>query len=147
MIKKIIQTFIYVIAGITISAAMFITLLIPDARLTYHILWQIIGMAAVCACGNIIFYSQNEISKRQMLLRIIFHFLYINFVVWGGAYLWEWLRPGLLLEGLVMLLLITVVYAVIMIVTFRREERTAKDLNIRLRKYNITKKESEEDIK
>jgi len=136
MLKSVLQTFIYVTAGITISAAIFTSLFVQGFVLSSDLLWQIIGMAAVCATGNFVYYSKKELSKRQMAFRIICHYLYINLLVFVGAFLWEWIRPGILREVLVMLLLIAVVYAIVTIVSFQKEERTAKDLNLMLRKNN-----------
>jgi hypothetical protein len=142
-LKKIMFTFIYILAGITISASIFITIFIPDILFSIHLLWQIIGMSAVCSCGNFIYLSRNDLGKQQMKLRIILHYLYINVVVLTGAFLWEWLIPGYTIQILVMFLLIAAVYSAITIITFRQEERTAEKLNIRLRKMNSAEAEKE----
>lgn len=133
-IKKMIQTFAYTVAGITISTALFITIFAPKLPLNILLLWQVILMSAICAVGNLIYYSRKVPSKNQMILRIICHYFYINFVVFGGAFLWNWLTPGLIPEILVMLLLVAVVYAIITVVCFRQEEIIAYNLNRQLRK-------------
>lgn len=145
MIRKMLQVFIYSIAGTTIGATIFITIFKPEALLSYYLLWQIISISALCACGNLIYHSKCEISKRQMMFRMIFHFLYINLVVVGGAYLFGWFQPEQVTEGAAIFILNAVVYTNIMRATFRQEEKTAKDLNLRLRKYQSTKNETEED--
>lgn len=143
--KKIIQTFAYTVAGITISTALFITIFLPKIALDVMLMWQIIVMSAICAMGNLIYHTRKALSKKQMIVRIICHYLYINFIVFGGALLWEWLTPGLIPEFLVMLLLVAVVYAIITIVCFHQEEKTAKNLNRQLHKH-FPELEEEDEI-
>ncbi|MDF2943136.1 MAG: hypothetical protein K0S01_1994 [Herbinix sp.] len=138
IIKKVFLTFIYVIAGITISAAIFITLFVQGFVLSGNLLWQIIGMAAICSMGNFIYYSKRELSKPKMIIRIICHYLYINVIVLGGAIYWKWLQPEFVWQVIAMLILIIMVYAVVTIVSFRREARTAQVLNMMLKKNEFT---------
>lgn len=133
-IKRIIQTFAYTMAGTTISTAVFITLFVPELTFPIILIWEIIAMSAVCSLGNFIYYYKEVVSKKQMKIRILCHYLYINMVVFGGAFLWGWLTPGLITEFLVMLVLIAVVYVVIMIAIFRQEEKMAENINRQLRK-------------
>lgn len=139
LIKKTLQIFVYVTAGITINAAIFISLFTPDANLSKAILWQIIIMAATCACGNIIFISRKEISKRNMKIRHGFHYLYINIVVFSEAILFQWIRTKEIPEDLFMFFLILIVYVSVMTVMFFQEEKIAKTLNDRLKKINTSK--------
>jgi hypothetical protein len=64
-------------------------------------------------------------------------------VVMGGAYLMGWYMPEVPLQGLAILVLIAGVYGGVMFVIFQQQERTAKDLNNRLRKYQGKKNEEE----
>ncbi len=141
LVKSIAQTFIYIMAGITINSAIFIEIFVPGATISSDLLWQIIGMSAVCSLGNIFYYSKKEPSKQHMKLRIICHYLYVNVVVSSGAYLMDWFSSGLIPQFPVMLLMIAVVYIIIMVFTSRKEEKTAENLNKRLRKYYPSEEE------
>ena len=143
-IKRLIQTFVYVVAGIIISAALFITIFIPKAELDVALLWEIIAMSAICTLGNFFYFIKKTVTKKQMISRIICHYIYINLVVFTGGYLWGWLTPGLIPEFLVMLLLITSVYAIVMIAIFREEEKMAEKFNRQLRKYYPEQEEGED---
>lgn len=126
------QTFSYITAGMTISAAIFITVLLPGLEFTISLLWEIIAIAAVCTLGNLIYYKEM-LSKGQMRFRIICHYSYINLVVFTGALLCGWVTPGILPQFLVMLLLVAVVYATITFVIFRKEMKVADTINQELR--------------
>jgi hypothetical protein len=143
-LKKLINTFAYVIAGTTLCTALFITIFVPGLALHISLLWEMIAVSAVCSLGNFIYYYKKVLSKRQMRFRIICHYLYINAVVMGSGYLFEWMTPGLIIEFLVMLLLIAVVYVIIAMVTFRQEAKVADILNRQLRKQFPQQEEEEE---
>ncbi|MHB8128207.1 MAG: DUF3021 family protein [Mobilitalea sp.] len=139
-IKSTVQTFFYILAGVTISSAIFITIFIPNITFSIDLLWQFIIMAAVCSFGNFIFLSKSELSKKQMKIRTICHYLFVNIVVLGGAFLWKWLTSGIP-QIIVMFLLIAIVYASITIGTFRKEEKIAENLNRRLHKIYSSEEE------
>lgn len=133
-IKNIIQTFCYVMAGATINTAIFITVFNRDLSLTVDILWQIIVLAAICSLGNLIYYYQRDLSKRQMKIRIVCHYIYINIVMIGGGFLCDWLSIDYLPEIAVMFVMVAAVYIIIMTVNFHQEEKIAENLNRQLRK-------------
>lgn len=135
-IKGIIKTFIYVLSGIVISAAVFISIVIPEAQLDVRILWQIIIMAAVCTLGSTIYYSKWEYSKRQMKIRIVIHYLYTNLVVLGGAILWDWIDAQVIAEVIFLMFLVAVVFIGVCLVMSRKEEKVAEILNQQLSKFH-----------
>ncbi len=132
--KRMLNTFAYILAGYTLNCAIFITIFVPELEFHISLLWQAIALSAVCTLGNFIYYCKSILNKKQMRVRIIFHFLYINAVVVGGAILFDWITPGLNLQLLVLLLLIVALYAIITVVSFRQEKKIAEDLNRQLRK-------------
>ncbi len=144
ILKRIIKTFSNVVTGSLISAALFITIFVPKVKLDVALLWEIIVIAAVCSLGTFILYYKRTLTKKQMKIRIICHYLYINIIVLSGGLFWEWFTPGLFPELLVMLLLIAVVYAIIMLTTFHMEEKMAEKLNQQLHKFYPEQEEGED---
>jgi uncharacterized membrane protein YfcA len=144
-IKNILITFVLVFAGITISSALFITLFYPGVEISIVLLWEILIMSAVSSLGNLFFWSKYEISKNQMRIRQIIHYIYINVIVLAGAFLWKWITPGFLTQLIVMLVLIAAVYAGVMYFNLKKEKKVAEDLNQRLSQINT--EEAEEEAK
>jgi hypothetical protein len=143
-LKNIFQTFVYVLAGITVCAAIFISIFVRDISISIMILWQIIAMAAVCTFGNGFYYHSAVLSKKQMKIRVICHYLYINLVVFAGAIMWDWITPGMIPEFVALLLQVAVVYAAVMIANFHQQEKVADKFNQRLRKIYPRKEEKED---
>jgi len=130
------QVFIYVTAGNTIGAAVFLTLFRRDYLFSYEFLWQFIVIAAACAVGNLIFFSGKELSKKQMKIRCVIHYLYNSLAVVGGAFLFGWIAPGQTRYIIFMFIIFTVVFICIRTAMFKNEKKIAEDLNKKLRKYN-----------
>lgn len=143
-LKRYLLTFVLVLAGITISSTIFITIFYPDLHNIIALLWQIITLAGVCTLGNLIFYSKKEISKGQMKVRMILHYSYIILINMSAALFFQWISPGFLMGHIVMFVLITVNYFAVMMVNIQRQEKTAENMNRLLRKLHTKEKEEEE---
>lgn len=140
-LNKYLRTFFLVLSGCTISSTIFITIFVRDLEFNVVLLWEIIVMAAICTLGNLIYFSRSEISKKQMKVRMILHYFYINTVVLGCAFLFGWIAAGYFVQFLVILILIAAVYFGVMSVNFQKEEKAAENMNKVLRKLNLEEKE------
>ncbi len=142
-LKLIGRTFIYILAGSTISTAIFITIFLPEVELDVSLLWQVILMSIISATGSLIFESKKEIGKKQMKLRQTVHFIYTIFIVFGIAILCGWVDVSKIVQIIALLLMISSVYTSVCIVMFKRSEKEAEDMNQRLR--TIYPEEEKED--
>lgn len=132
-VKKIIQTFFYVLSGSIISTAVFMTIFLRDLYFNVEVIWQVILMAAITSLGTLIYRSKKEISKKRMRLRLIIHYTYINVVVLGCAVLWEWVNIHRISQIITMVLLVGGVYFSVTTAMFNNEKRIAENINQRLR--------------
>jgi membrane-associated HD superfamily phosphohydrolase len=99
-------------------------------------------MSAITSCGILFFYSKREISKKQMKVRLVLHYTYINVIVLGVAILCHWIDPTNLVQVVSMIFLVAAVYISVNLAMFNHEKRTADHINQRLRsKYPDEKKE------
>ena len=135
-LKDIFRVFIYVTAGNTIGAAIFLTLFNHDFLFSYEFLWEFISIAAVCALGNMIFWSRREISKKQIKIRLVIHYVYDGLIVLGGAFLYGWVEIEDSWHILFLFFLYTAVYICITLTMFKNDKKTAQDMNSQLSKYN-----------
>ncbi len=133
ILKGIGRVFIFVVAGITICTAIFLTIFNRGAVLSYYLLWQIISLAAICSMGNLIYYSKHDLNRKKLKVREVCHFLYINTVVFTSAYLYHWIQPGFFLEWILMFALIVMVYGIVSYVVFRHELQVAEKINRKLK--------------
>lgn len=144
-IKRIIQTFFYVITGCIFSTAVFITIFFPNTYFSVEIIWQVIILSLVTSLGPLFYRSKKEISKKQMRLRNIIHYVYINLAVFGCAITWEWINIHRLSQLITLFLLNTCVYTGASLAMFNNEKRVAEQINERLRlRYQEEERKEEE---
>lgn len=134
-LNSIFQVFIYVIAANTVGAAICTALFSRGSTMSFVFLWQIILLAAVCAIGNILFYSKRELSKERYVIRYIFHYLYISVIILGGAHVFNWVTLGFRLDNLIFCLIILFDFCIINYFMYHKDSKTAEDMNRKLRKY------------
>jgi hypothetical protein len=132
-VKKIIQTFFYVLSGSIISTAIFMTIFLRDLYFNVEVIWQVIVVSAITSIGTLIYHSKREISKKRMRLRLIIHYTYINIVVLGCAVMWQWVNINRVSQIVTMVLLIAGVYFSVTTAMFSNEKRIAENINQRLR--------------
>lgn len=135
-IRNTIQVFIYILAGTTIGSAIFLTLFSPDSQLTYVFLWQIIILSAVCAIGNLIFISGKVLSRKQVKIRYIIHYLYNGLVVIGSSLIFNWIGLDQIQTLILLFLFYTVHYFIITMSLTSRDKKIADVLNEKLKKYH-----------
>ncbi len=132
-VKKVIQTYFYVLSGSIISTAIFMTIFLPDLYFNVEVIWQVIVVAAITSLGTLIYRTKREISKNQMRIRHIIHFTYINIVVLGCAIILKWININRLSQFITLVLLVAGVYFSVTAAMFSNEKRIAESINQRLR--------------
>lgn len=63
-----------------------------NARVHISIIWEILIVSALCTFGTCIVKKReySEYSKMEMLVRMIFNFVYVNAVVLLSGFAFEW---------------------------------------------------------
>ncbi len=135
-IRNTIHVFIYILAGTTIGSAIFLTLFSPDSQLTYVFLWQIIILSAICAMGNLIFISGKVLSRKQVKIRYIIHYLYNGLVVIASSLIFNWIGLDQIQTLILLFLFYTVHYFIITMSLTNRDKKIADILNEKLKKYH-----------
>ena len=134
-IKEFVRTYAYVVLGVIISTATFITIFYPGISLSVALLWQILACSFVCTLGNILWWMTRRLSKTEVIIRIAIHYLYINVVVFGSAILFNWIdydNPVMIISMLVMVL---VVFVVVFLATWYYGKRISDMMNRGLKAY------------
>lgn len=137
-IKEMLYTFSYVTTGVLFSTALFISIFAKDVTLSVSLLWQILITSCVCVLGNLI-YPKREITAKQMGIRILLHYLYINIVVFGCAVFFDWYDVRNVKKSGFMFLCIIVVFIVVSGIIYQNAKHMSEALNHRLKEYQDKK--------
>lgn len=137
--KKTLQllwnTFCMICTCILIAVAVFTTLVDPADSITPNILWQILLVSLLCALSTLLYRYSNTNNRKELIIRIGFHYLLINVIVLASGALFEWYRPSNLGSLLTMLAAIAIIFVAISIISWYRSTRDAKILNEKLAQY------------
>ena len=134
-IKEFVRTYAYVVLGVVISTATFITFFYPGISLSVALLWQILACSFVCTLGNILWWMTRGLSKTEVFIRIAVHYLYINVVVFGSALLFDWIdydNPVMIISMFVMVL---VVFIAVFFSIWYYSKRISEMMNRGLKAY------------
>lgn len=133
-IKEILFTFACVTTLVLIGSATYITIFWRDASLDVNILWQLIFTDVLCSIGNVI-YPKEFKSKKQYYTLISIHYIYINAVVLGAGFFFEWFSPDNLYMILSMIFMIAVIFFTVMLLLQYYYKKKAEVMNERLQEY------------
>ena len=85
------RVFALIFLGTSICAALYITIFHGwDAKIPVYVLFEFLLLALLATLGNLFSLSKKEPSPLGLILRRIFHFLYIDGIVLLCGYLFSW---------------------------------------------------------
>lgn len=128
--------FTRITTGVTCVTAVYIGIMWgSDTELTVSILWQILGVSALCTLGSFLFPcgTGREISKGSMLRRTILYFVFVNAVVLGCGFLFGWFYLSSWKMVAAMEICIIAVFAAVRGAGYFAEYKTAERMNEKLR--------------
>ena len=134
-IKGVVQTCAYVVLGVEIAVAVFISVFYPGVSLSVALLWEILACSIVCALGNVIWWTGKELSRMETLIRIFLHYLYINVVVFGSAFLFDWIDYDSIVMVISMFFMILVIFLVVFLASWYHDKKISDLMNRGLEIY------------
>lgn len=134
-IKGTIKTCAYVVLGVEIAVAVFISVFYPGASLSVALLWQILACSIICALGNIMWWTDKQLSRMEILIRIFLHYLYINVVVFGSALVFDWINYDSIAMVISMFFMILVIFIVVFLESRYHDKKMSDLMNKRLKAY------------
>jgi len=133
LIKEIIRDFLIVFASIMIIIAILRQIYAPDASFELNTIFTIMAFSFLGALTGIILYTPYPISENKMRLRVVFQFLFLEFILVLLA-----VRLKLVYTTFDILLLalqIAAVYAIVRLLTYRNDKKEAQKINERLKAF------------
>lgn len=138
-IKSMIRTFSYVAASVLFATALFISIFQPQVSLDVTLLWQILGTTFICTLGNLI-YPCREISARKIAILRVINYLYINVVIFGCAYYFNWFELNNWKMIVYMFVCITVIFVMVSWLAWHEDKKISDLLNHSLEEYREREK-------
>ena len=129
------MTFVIVTACVTIFEGILGVVFLPDQRFGYSAFFSPPLFGLLSALLGLVNYSSKELTIRQMLVRQAIHLILIEMAVFGlnafsGIYFEMKLCVALALS-------IAVVYAVVCVILWINDQRSASQFNQKLRQFQL----------
>ncbi|MEE1251257.1 MAG: DUF3021 family protein [Lachnospiraceae bacterium] len=142
-IRAIFQMYLQIVALVILASAIYITVFWGyDCEVDGDILWQIMGVSALCSLCTPILMSKRELSKRAMLFREILHFVMINVIVLFSGFCFEWFYVSDWKMIVGMELTIVGVYIGVCTIYYVMNRKTAEEMNRKLKERQEENAES-----
>jgi len=137
LLETIMIYFTRITTIVIICAAVFIMIYWGvDVELDCFILLQIPLIGLLTAVPCVLLFRKDNLSKKAFLLRNLLFYLYVNAIVFGLGFCFDWIR----IENKVMLIGmfvdIMIVFVLVGVVTFCFDQQTSNRLNRRLEELN-----------
>jgi hypothetical protein len=139
-VKKMIRDFFTIVAGTVICTVIFCRIFYPDISFDLDGMNTILLFALAGDLPTLIMYSSKDLSKRQYLFRSVIHFVVLETVLLTFAKCLHWIGSGFW-QPVVFAALIAGVYALVWLVSWYAEVKTASQINERLKKRKEERKE------
>lgn len=133
LIKELIRDFLIIFASIIIIIAILRQIYVPDASFELKAIFTIMVFSFLGALTGIILYTPHAISENKMRLRVILHFLFLEFLLISLAVLLNLVYGTF--DILLLALEIAVVYAIVRLLTYKNDKKEAQKINERLKTF------------
>lgn len=106
-----------------------------DTELRPSLLWQILGVSAVCAAGVmlLVIWQQNY-PKKHPLLQNLLQLIYVSVIVMGSGFAFQWFNISSLPMVIGMEVCIAGVYGLVIWISYFLDWQAAKAINEKLAK-------------
>ena len=123
----------FLIFGGSVIAMYVHHLIFGDDYIGIHGITALFIATALCSLTQFVFYAKKQLTRRQMLVRQIFHLAVVLAIILSTAFFMGWIGREKPVEILMFVGYVVVVYVFITIVGIRKSKKLADALNQKLR--------------
>ncbi|MFG6357489.1 MAG: DUF3021 domain-containing protein [Acetatifactor sp.] len=129
------RVFTMVLTGVVFAVAVFTMVINPTETVETKLFWQMPLVSALCTLTSLIYPWNREMSKKEIIVKTLIHYLLINAIVLGGGALFYWYDPSQVRNIAAMVLAITLIFGVVTAISWRKSAADAARMNEKLEEY------------
>lgn len=134
-IRFLVHIFTMVMTGVMFAVAVFTTVINPTETVETKLFWQIPLVSALCTLTSLIYPWDREMGKTETVVKTLIHYLLVTSIVLGGGAFFHWYDPSQLQNIAAMVLAITLIFAVVTAVAWKKSATDAARMNKKLEEY------------
>lgn len=118
-----------------------------DSLVSVQLLWQILFVSFLGSLSHLLFRSKDNkvLSKKAYGLRWLFCYIYVNAMVLGFGFLFQWFDISSVPMVIGMLVAIFLVFLTVMAFVFWMDKKTSEEINQKLLERNQNMESEEEE--
>ena len=132
ILNRMFHSFFVILSCSLIGTYVFQLIFKTEDKLYTHDIGALIILSVMADLSYFIFYSRNELSKNQMLVRYMIHMVYISSLMLFTAFFMKWISHDNLIQIIVFLALIVLVYIAVFLINNYQARKTANVINKKL---------------
>lgn len=134
-IRFLLRTFTMVLTGVVFAVGVFTMVINPTETVETKLFWQMPLVSALCTLTSLIYPWDREMSKTEVIVRTLIHYIFVNMIVLGGGAFFDWYNPSQLHNIAAMMLAIVLIFAVVTVISWRKSAVDAARMNEKLEEY------------
>jgi len=100
------------------------------------VIFEVLVLSVVATLTMMVLYSREELSKRQMLVRYLIHFLIVSSIAVFAAAFWDWIYLSEPIEVALVVVLVIFVYAMVLPLDLYHGKRLAEKLTQKVKEQS-----------
>lgn len=143
-IKHMVKFFAIINTFVVMATAIYITVFWGTGEiLGVQLLWQILTTSLLCAASSLVMPQGRELSKKKHILLTAAEYIYVNLVVLGSGFLYDWFHIEDIGMVAGMFVLIAVVFVLVSLCLFLYDIPMTKKMNQKLQELQQKNKKEE----
>ena len=134
-IRFLLRTFTMVLTGVVFAVGVFTMIINPTETVETKLFWQMPLVSALCALTSLIYPWDREMSKTEVIVKTLIHYVLVNMIVLGGGAFFDWYNPCQFHNIAAMMLSIVLIFAVVTVISWRKSAVDAARMNEKLEEY------------
>lgn len=134
-IRFLMRIFSMVLTGMVFTVAVFIMVINPTEMVEAKLFWQMPLVSALCTMTSLIYPWDREMSKTEAIVKTLIQYVLVNAIVLGGGAFFYWYDPSQLYNIASMVLSIALIFAVVIVISWKKSAVDAARMNEKLEEY------------
>ncbi|WP_394234878.1 DUF3021 family protein [Niallia oryzisoli] len=128
--QKMIKDFLIIFASIIIMITILRQMYYPQMAFDLRSIYIIMAFSLLSTLMGFILYTPNDISEKNMRIRIVIHFFTLEFLLIALGSVFEIVTT--VLDGIILAVQIAVIYVLIRLLSWRNDKKEAQKINEKL---------------
>ncbi|WP_442602416.1 DUF3021 family protein [Paenibacillus sp. KN14-4R] len=129
-VKEIIKDSLIIFASIIIIITILRQIFYPDMAFDLKSIYIIMTFSLIGALTGFILYSPNDLSEKQMRIRIVIHFFALEIILISLGIIIGIINSALSI--IILALQIAVIYVIVRLLSWQNDKKVAKSINEKL---------------